>query len=93
MFGLGKQTSLKPLGLAFAGALDGQTADVQLIVGRRIPGVIAGMASLGRDAQARPLLEGVLHNARVGTPSSRELNRVSIDQARAALKVVESRGG
>ena len=51
------------------------------------------LASLGRDAQARPLLEGVLHNARVGTPSSRELNRVSIDQARAALKVVESRGG
>ncbi len=51
------------------------------------------LASLGRDAQARPLLEGVLHNARVGTPASRELNRVSIDQARAALKVVESRGG
>jgi hypothetical protein len=51
------------------------------------------LASLGRDAQARPLLEGVLHNARVGTPSSRELNRASIDQARAALKVVESRGG
>ena len=50
------------------------------------------LASLGRDAQARPLLEGVLHNARVGTPSSRELNRESIDQARAALKVVESRG-
>ena len=49
------------------------------------------LASLGRDAQARPLLEGVLHNARVGTPSSRELNREAIDQARAALKVVESR--
>ncbi|MEP6505878.1 MAG: tetratricopeptide repeat protein [Betaproteobacteria bacterium] len=51
------------------------------------------LASLGRDAQARPLLEGVLHNARVGTPSSRELNRASIDQARAALKAVEARGG
>ncbi len=51
------------------------------------------LASLGRDAQARPLLEGVLHNARVGTSSSRELNRASIDQARAALKVVESRRG
>ena len=51
------------------------------------------LASLGRDAQARPLLEGVLHNARVGTPSSRELNRESIDQARAALKVVDARGG
>ena len=51
------------------------------------------LASLGRDAQARPLLEGVLHNARVGTPSSRELNREAIDQARAALKAVEARGG
>ena len=51
------------------------------------------LAGIGRDAQARPLLEGVLHNARVGTASSRELNRASIDQARAALKVVESRGG
>ncbi len=51
------------------------------------------LASLGRDAQARPLLEGVLHNARVGTPSSRELNRESIDQARAALKEVDARGG
>jgi hypothetical protein len=51
------------------------------------------LASLGRDAHARPLLEGVLHNARVGTPSSRELNRESIDQARAALKAVQARGG
>jgi hypothetical protein len=51
------------------------------------------LASLGRDVQARALLEGVLHNARVGTPSSRELNRASIDQARAALRLVESRGG
>ena len=51
------------------------------------------LASLGRDAQARPLLEGVLHNARVGTPSSRELNRESIAQARAALKSIEARGG
>jgi len=51
------------------------------------------LASLGRDAQARPLLEGVLHNARVGTPSSRELNREAIDGARSALKVIETRGG
>ena len=50
------------------------------------------LASLGRDAQARPLLEGVLHNARVGTASSRELNRQSIDQARAALKAMDARG-
>ena len=49
------------------------------------------LASLGRDAQARPLLEGVLHNARVGTPSSRELNRDAIDQARAALKALDAR--
>jgi hypothetical protein len=51
------------------------------------------LASLGRDAQARPLLEGVLHNARVGTESSRELNRESIAQARDALRLLESRGG
>jgi len=51
------------------------------------------LARLGRDAQARSLLEGVLHNARVGTPSSRELNRVFIDQARAALKALDSRAG
>ncbi len=51
------------------------------------------LASLGRDAQARSLLEGVLHNARVGTASSRELNREAIDQARAALKEIEARGG
>jgi len=50
------------------------------------------LASLGRDAQARPLLEGVLHNARVGTASSRELNRQAIDQARAALKAMDARG-
>jgi hypothetical protein len=49
------------------------------------------LASLGRDAQARQLLEGVLHNARVGTPSSRELNREAIDQARAALKTLDAR--
>jgi hypothetical protein len=29
----------------------------------------------------------------VGTASSRELNRDAIDQARAALKAVEARGG
>ena len=50
------------------------------------------LASLGRAAEARRLLEGVLHNARVGTASSRELNRASIDQARAALKALEARG-
>ena len=50
------------------------------------------LARLGRDTQARPMLERVLHNAKVGTPSSRELNREAIDQARAALKTIEARG-
>jgi hypothetical protein len=50
------------------------------------------LASLGRDAQARSLLEGVLQDARLGTPASRELNRTAIEQARAALKLVEGRG-
>ncbi len=51
------------------------------------------LARLGRDAQARALLERVLHNGRVGTPSSRELNRPWLDQARAALKELDARGG
>jgi hypothetical protein len=46
------------------------------------------LARLGRDAQARAMLERVLHNAKVGTPSSRELNRAAIDQARATLKTL-----
>lgn len=50
------------------------------------------LARLGRDAQARTMLERVLHNAKVGTPSSRELNRAAIDQARAALKSLDARG-
>ncbi len=50
------------------------------------------LARLGRDAQARAMLERVLHNAKVGTPSSRELNRDAIEQARAALRTLESRG-
>ena len=49
------------------------------------------LARLGRDAQARPLLERVLHNGRVGTDSSRDLNRPWIDQARAALKELDAR--
>jgi len=46
------------------------------------------LARLGRNAQARAMLERVLQNARLGTPSSRALNRASIDQARAALKAL-----
>ena len=49
------------------------------------------LARLGRDAQARPLLERVVHNGRVGTASSRDLNRAWIDQARAALKELDAR--
>ena len=49
------------------------------------------LARLGRDAQARAMLERVLHNGRVGTPSSRELNRPWLDQARAALKELDAR--
>jgi len=49
------------------------------------------LARLGRDAQARAMLERVLHNGRVGTPSSRELNRPWLDQARAALKALDTR--
>jgi hypothetical protein len=51
------------------------------------------LARLGRDAEARELLERVLHNARVGSATSRELNREAIERARAALKAIESRGG
>ena len=46
------------------------------------------LVRLGRDAEARPLLESVVHDARTGTPHSRAVNRDSIEQARAALKSV-----
>jgi hypothetical protein len=51
------------------------------------------LARLGRDAEAREVLERVLHNARVGSATSRELNREAIDRARAALRTIEARGG
>jgi hypothetical protein len=51
------------------------------------------LARLGRDAEARELLERVLHNARVGSATSRELNRDAIDRARAALRTIEARRG
>jgi hypothetical protein len=50
------------------------------------------LAKLGRTVPARAMLERVLHDARVGTATSRELNRVAIDQARAALKALDARG-
>lgn len=46
------------------------------------------LARLGRRDQARPLLERVVHNARVGTAASRDYNRDAIDQARAALRAL-----
>ncbi len=51
------------------------------------------LARIGRDPAARAMLERVLHDARVGTAHSRELNRAEIDQARAALKRLEAREG
>jgi hypothetical protein len=50
------------------------------------------LARIGRGEAARPLLERVLHNARVGTASSRELNRGAIEQARAALRALDQAG-
>jgi hypothetical protein len=50
------------------------------------------LVRLGRDAQARPLLESVVHDAHTGTSYSRALNREAIEQARAALKTLEARG-
>ena len=46
------------------------------------------LARLGRDTQARPLLESVLHDAQTGTAHSRSMNREAIEQARAALKAL-----
>jgi hypothetical protein len=50
------------------------------------------LVRLGRDEQARPLLESVVHDAHTGTSYSRSLNRDAIEQARAALKTLEARG-
>lgn len=49
------------------------------------------LVRLGRDEAARPLLEQVLRDAQLGTPSSRELNREAIEQARAALRTMDTR--
>jgi hypothetical protein len=50
------------------------------------------LARIGRAGQARAMLERVLHNAHVGTESSRRLNRDAIDQARDALRALDARG-
>jgi hypothetical protein len=49
------------------------------------------MASLGRDARARELLEGVLRDAKLVDEHARVLNRASLDQARTALRLLEER--
>jgi hypothetical protein len=49
------------------------------------------LVRIGRDAQARPLLESVLHDAQTGTDYSRASNREAIEQARAALRALEAR--
>jgi hypothetical protein len=49
------------------------------------------LASRGRDARARELLEAVLRDARLVDEHARVLNRESIDQARAALKALDAR--
>jgi hypothetical protein len=49
------------------------------------------LASLGRDARARELLEGVMRDAKLVDEHARVLNRESLDQARAALKALEAR--
>jgi len=51
------------------------------------------LAQIGRTSAARAMLERVLHDARMGTRHSRELNREAIDQARAAMKTLDAQGG
>jgi len=50
------------------------------------------LVRLGRDAQARTLLESVVRDSHTGTSYSRAANRDAIEQARAALKTLEARG-
>jgi hypothetical protein len=50
VFGLAKKAALKPLGLAHVTPLDGQAADILPVAGGILPGVVADMANLGRDA-------------------------------------------
>ena len=49
------------------------------------------LAKLGRDMRARELLEGVMRDAKLVDEHARVLNRESLDQARAALRAMESR--
>ncbi len=49
------------------------------------------LAKLGRETRARELLEGVMRDAKLVDEHARVLNRESLDQARAALRAMESR--
>jgi hypothetical protein len=49
------------------------------------------LASRGHEARARELLEGVLRDAKLVDEHARVLNRESLDQARAALRALDSR--
>ena len=49
------------------------------------------LASLGRDTRARELLESVMRDAKLVDEHARVLNRESLDQARAALRELDSR--
>ena len=49
------------------------------------------LAGLGRDGQARTLLDQALRDGRLGGDFARELNREALDQAHAALKLLDER--
>lgn len=49
------------------------------------------LAGLGRDAQARQLLDEALRDGRLGGEHARDLNREALDQARAALTILDER--
>jgi hypothetical protein len=49
------------------------------------------LARLGRDVRARDLLEQALRDSKLVDQHARVLNRESLDQARAALKVLDER--
>ena len=49
------------------------------------------LAGLGRDAQARTLLDQAVRDGRLGGEHARELNREALNQAQAALKALDER--
>lgn len=53
VFDLGQQPAFEPFGLPRTRPLRGETADVLLIASGASPGVLSGVACLGRDASER----------------------------------------